>query len=923
MRHADGRLLFSATDLSRHLSCAHLTSLRRAAALGEIERPTPYDDPRAEVLKQRGIEHERRLLERFAAEGRAVEIVTPPESPFSERDPEEAAVRTREAMRRGVDVVYQGRLQDDDGRWSGYPDFLLRVDEASAPGGWSYEVLDAKLARVAKGEALLQLLLYSDLLAQVQGTRPEWMHLALGGNDGPREASFRVVEYSAYYRAVRRRFEAHAAEPPDTYPEPVDHCVLCDWKQGCADRRRADDHLSLVAGITRGQRRKLVDRGVTTMAGLGALDLTAFPPPDGVSHDALVRIREQARIQDQGRREGRRIHELITPVKEDKGLAALPAPSPGDHFFDLEGDAFATDGGREYLFGAADRHGGYDGCWALDQPAEKHAFERFIDRVTARWREHPGFHIYHYGAYETTAVKRLMSRYATREEEVDRLLRGRVFVDLHRVVRQGLRASVEGYSIKRLEPFYGFVRRIDLTTATRALVRFEAALESGEAHGTANGLRAEIEGYNRDDCLSTLRLAEWLERCRRELQALTGQPVPRPVLRDEEYDRERESAAEIAALFEALTAELPEEDDRLDDEQRARLLLAHLLEFHRREEKSMWWEFFDRCGFSAEEHVASRATLGALSYVGEVGQVKRSIVHRYRFPEQTHEIDVGDSPKNPDTAESDELKRGFCGTVVALDEAERTIDLKRGRNSPVPHPTALVPLDAVNSQVLRDSLLRLGRDMASDGSAESARRAAFDLLRRVPPRLETAAPRADVLRLFPREDGAAPEDAVALDNLVAPEETPLDAVRRIAPRLDRSVLPVQGPPGSGKTYTGARMILDLLAGGKRVGVTSNSHKVISNLLGAVCRAADERPGEGARGGREQGGGAADPAAVDVRGIQKANDGDGCSDERILQTDSNEAVAAALSNGEANLAGGTAWLWARPELADAVDVLVID
>ena len=926
MRHADGRLLFSATDLSRHLSCAHLTSLRRAAALGEIERPTPYDDPRAEVLKQRGIEHEQRLLERYAREGHSVEIVTPPESPFPERDPEEAAARTRDAMRRGVDVVYQGRLQDDDGRWSGYPDFLLRVDEASALGGWSYEVLDAKLARVAKGEALLQLLLYSDLLAQVQGTRPERMHLALGGGDGPREASFRVVEYSAYYRAVRRRFETHAAKPPDTYPDPVDHCALCDWKQGCADRRRADDHLSLVAGITRSQRRKLADRGVTTMADLGALDLTAFPPLDGVSHDALVRIREQARIQDQGRREGRRMHELITPVQEDKGLAALPAPSPGDLFFDLEGDAFAMNGGFEYLFGAADRHGGYDGCWALDEPAEKRTFERFVDRVTARWREYPGFHIYHYGAYETTAVKRLMSRYATREEEVDRLLRGRVFVDLHRVVRQGLRASVEGYSIKRLEPFYGFVRRVDLTTATRALVRFEAALESGEAHGTANALRAEIEGYNRDDCLSTLRLAEWLEGCRHDLEALTGQPVPRPAVRDEERDQERESAAEIAALFEALTAGLPEGNDGLDDEQRARRLLAHLLEFHRREEKSMWWEFFDRCGFSAEEHVGSRATLGALSYVGEVGQVKKSIVHRYRFPEQTHEIEVGDSPKNPDTAESDERKRGFCGTVVALDEAERTIDLKRGRNSPVPHPTALVPLDAVNSQVLRGSLLRLGRDMASDGltlTAESARRAAFDLLRRVPPRLETAKPRASPLSLFPREDGAAPEDAVALENLVAPEEAPLDAVRRIAPRLDRSVLPVQGPPGSGKTYTGARMILDLLAGGKRVGVTANSHKVISNLLGAVCRAMDDRPGEGAWAGREQGGVAAGPAAVDVRGIQKANDGDGCSDERIVRTHSNETVAEALSNGDANLAGGTAWLWSRQEMADAVDVLVID
>ena len=251
-----------------------------------------------------------------------------------------------------------------------------------------------------------------------------------------------------------------------------------------------------------------------------------------------------------------------------------------------------------------------------------------------------------------------MTRYATREDEVDQLLRGRVFVDLHRVVRQGLRASVESYSIKRLEPFYGFARAVDLTTATRALIQVEVRLESGDAAGVPDPLRTEIEGYNRDDCLSTLRLAAWLEECRRDLQALTGQPVPRPALRDEERDREQEPAVETAALFEALTAGLPVDDADLDDEQRARRLLAHLLEFHRREDKPMWWEFFHRCGFTEEEHVESRATLGALTCDGEVEQVKRSVIHRYRFPEQPHEIKVGDSPKNPDTAESDELKRG-------------------------------------------------------------------------------------------------------------------------------------------------------------------------------------------------------------------------------------------------------------------------
>ena len=901
MRHADGQLLFSATDLSRHLSCSHLTSLRRAVALGTIERPPPYDDPRADVLKQRGLEHEQHLLEQFTARGGTVEIITAPDTPFPERDPAVAATRTEEAMRRGADVIYQGRLQDEDGLWSGYPDFLLRVDRASRLGDWSYEALDAKLARTARGEALLQLLLYSDLLSQAQGIDPERMHLALGGTNAEDTTTFRVVEYAAYYRAVRRRFEAHAAVPPETYPEPVGHCDICDWKHSCAKRRRGDDHLSLVAGITRGQRRRLVERGVTTMTDLATLGLPLAPPLESVSPGALTRIREQARLQVQGQRERRHIHESITPVEPDKGLASLPEPSDGDLFFDLEGDAFAADGGFEYLFGVADRSGGYDASWALDPEREKQAFERFIDRVMARRAQYPGLHIYHYGAYETTAVKRLMSRYATREDEVDRLLRGRVFVDLHRAVRQGLRASVDRYSIKNLEPFYGYARDVDLTAATRALVRFEAALESGHAEGTAETLRAEIEGYNRDDCLSTLRLAEWLEDCRTELEDQMQTAVPRPAVREEETDQEQETTSETAELFQALTAGLPADDDELDDDQRARRLLAYLLEFHRREDKSTWWEFFDRCGLKGEEFIENRATLGGLTYVGETGRVKRSIVHRYRFPEQAHDIRTDDSPKNPATAESAEFKWGFCGTVAEVDDAAKTIDLKRGSNSPVPHPEALIPLEVVKSGVLQASLVRLATDVASNGfPPDSPRRAAFDLLRRSPPRLETPVSQPN------------PQGPDSPASLVAPGETPLEAVRRVARQLDRSILPVQGPPG-----TGAQAILDLLADGQRVGVTANSHKVISNLLGAVCEAADARleadpsaPGEPA-------------APVDVRGIQKAKDDDGCPDERIVQTSTNDAVAAALASGEANLAGGTAWLWAREEMAGAVDVVVID
>ena len=250
--------------------------------------------------------------------------------------------------------------------------------------------------------------------------------------------------------------------------------------------------------------------------------------------------------------------------------------------------------------------------------------------------------------------------------------------------------------------------------------------------------------------------------------------------------------------------------------------------------------------------------------------------------------------------------------MVALDETGGTIDLKHGRSSPVPHPAALVPLDNVPNTVLRESLARLAEAIVSGGfAADSPRRAAFDLLGRVPPRIEPPASPPNASGFGVRE------------GLAAQGEAPLDAVQRIAPRLDRSVLPVQGPPGSGKTYTGARMILDLLVGGGRVGVTANNHKVISNLLAAVCDAADEPPVENGQAGGESDTRPARQAPVDIRGIQKANEGDGCSDERIALAGPNDEVAEALATGEANLAAGTAWLWAREEMAGTVDILVVD
>ena len=366
-----------------------------------------------------------------------------------------AAAETIAAMASGADVIYQATFFD--GTWRGHADFLLRVDDPARPsvwGPWHYEVADTKLAKHVKASAVLQICSYIDQLERIQGVRPAWLHVALGGSARTVER-LRVDDYMAYYRSARDRFlatmtdEQPAAFPPSgTYPEPVDHCEVCRWAAECVARRRGDDHLSFVAGISGRQRQALAGRGIATLEALGDLVLPLHPRLEGTGETALLRVREQARIQLEERRTGVRRYELFLPepgdpIDPERGLATLPEPSPGDLFLDLEGDPYALDDGLDYLFGILEADGTFHAFWSRDEhgeftaAGEKRAFEQVIDFIGERLRADPNLHVYHYAAYEPTALKRLMGRYATREEEVDDFLRRGVLVDLLRAVRQG------------------------------------------------------------------------------------------------------------------------------------------------------------------------------------------------------------------------------------------------------------------------------------------------------------------------------------------------------------------------------------------------------------------------------------------------------------------------------------------------------
>lgn len=857
-------MLYSASDIVNYLECEHLTTLD----LIDLETPLQKteDSEQAKLIQAKGYAHEADFLGLLKARHSSLIDIAATGGGL-----EQKVAATLQAMRDGYEIIFQATLRD--GCLIGHADFLRKVPRPSELGEWSYEVLDTKLARSTKAKFIIQLGFYSALVGKAQGLPPLQMHVVLGDRT---EAAYRYADYARYLNLVTQRFlERVTGKALETYPVPCEKCGLCKWSGLCEDKRLKDDHLCQVANVSGLQIKKLQASDVMTLEALGTLPLETKIPK--MAAETLEKLHRQARLQLLARQSGENQLELL-PQEVDaiRGLARLPRSDAGDLFFDMEGNPL-EEGGLEYLFGLYFfQHGKpeFKAFWGHNRAEEKLAFEAFMDFVTAWLRQYPAAHIYHYAHYEQTALKKLMSLHGTREAEVDNLLRAQKLVDLYKVVREGIRVSEPRYSIKNIEHFYLEHRTGDVTNAGASIVYYERWKETGDPQ-----LLKDIEDYNFDDVRSTYELQQWLLSLRPAglpwaKDAVAGLEAGIPEVGELTPEEKR-----LIPYRERLTDPLPKDRKIWGQPEHLQELTYQLLDFHRRSAKPAWWAMFSRMEMAEDELLDDVECLAGLTpdSASPPRQEKRSIVYTYLFPEQESKLKTGDSAAITHTAEPvNELK---------IDEENRRVSFKRAANKePLPGCVGLGPGMPVSTKALTEAVFRFG-DSVIEGDSKY-------------PAIE-----AILNQSLPKIRGAkAGNPIVPADNESLPQI--IEAISD----LDSSYLFVQGPPGAGKTYTGSHVIVALLKKGCRVGVSSNSHKAVNNLLQGIVKAAKELD-------------------YVFRGAKKSTNGkiDSLFDGDYIDDvfDNDEIWGTFGSEGEYRLVAGTAWLFANEEMDQQLDYIFVD
>ena len=710
---------------------------------------------------------------------------------------EEKIKETIQALKNGYELVYGGWLAS--GNWRGELDFLeINKTVKSNFGDWSYEIIDTKNTSKVKKDHIYQISLYSFLLKEAQGILPKNFYILL--KDKKKEI-VRIGEVYDIFLEQKLSFENFVKNDLNRKKlEKVSYCSFRDLQEFCEKEWINQKHLNQVLGNNKNNIKRLNEAGIKNFSELSKLD--PKKKIEGLKDETKIKLINQAKLQIDAHTEGVIKFKFIEEnFALNKGFNLLPEPAPGDLFFDLEGvQDYVYSGRLEYLFGIfyeENEKKVFKSFWAHNRDEEKQSLIKFFEFTKTHFKKYPKAKIYHYAPYEITALERLTSIHKVHGVDYDHYLNLGKFVDLFRVVKQGIYVSQKSYSIKDIEKYYDFKRTGEILKGD---VSEEFYIQW--MHNNDKRLLDKIEDYNKQDCESTFRLRKWLLRIKPKQTKWFVPEKEKIELRPFE-----ETLLEFQGKFENFKPK----------HNKISKLLSDVIGFYNREQKPQWRQHFDRKDLSDSDLMDDRECIGNMKLVS-VFQDKRSLVYKYIFPEQEYKLKEGRTciiANNTDPERSD-----YAGKIQELDQIKRSLLLRKG-------------VSKEDKQLPK--ILSIGEKVMEHARFENLNKNIYRFCDNVLEKKDGYNAIKDFInRDIPKIKG------IKKGEKIIKTEKYDDEIPKIILNLQNSYLYLQGPPGSGKTYQSANAIIELLKNNKKIAVTANSHKVIHNLLERVENLADNQ-----------------------------------------------------------------------------------
>ena len=859
MKILDKKILSSPSDLNNFVSCKYLIQNEIKFLNKEIQRNDQSIDQK--LWKEFGLKHENKHFRLFKEKYKKIISIK------QDLKEDERFKLTLDAINKGYDLIYHAYFIDENFR--GEADFLIRTDTKSKIGNFSYEVYDTKVSRKPRPRHIYQITAYSSMLSKIQGILPERMHL-IDGSDIVHK--YKTKEFLDFYLFTKNNFEKYLKNisKEKVYPEKCSHCAICDYSQVCEKIWVEDNYINQVAKINRSQIEKLKKIGINTVKKLAEANPEQLKVK--INKQALKDRISQAQLQEEKRETGASKYIILDPDK-GKGFYKLPEPNEGDLFFDIEGYPQEDGRGFEYLHGIYyknKKNFEFKYFWAKDfkKEFEKENFIELINFFKSHFKKYPKAHLYHYNSYEKRSLRQLASLFSSDFPEgsnfVDSLLRGEKFVDLFLIVNQSVRTSEKDMSLKSIEGvLYNFKRKGDVKKAEESVKLYDFWLSSKDEK-TKN----DIIEYNKEDCVSTFYLREFL--IEKKPESIDWFSIT-PETEKKAQDKKSWEEVEIGLLKALDKKELSKEP--LTE------TIRNLVGFHRREQKPEWWEIFDRMEKTHDELEDDPECIGQCVLQSPVPEkVEKGVIFTYKFNDQDYKLkkdtSVYDAHENYSIGKIEEIiEESPNKNIVKIKLGDKKFKSLGG----MPSIVSLCRRGAPNIAVLEQALNRFVEDYINKKG--SSYKSIVDLLNRGNPDLKNI------------KSG---------DHLIDESKDITSESVKVIKQMNSTCLSIQGPPGTGKTYNSAKIIIELMRDGKKVGVSSNSHEAIKTLLSEIEEQAINEK-------------------FNFKGMKKSNSTNLFEGKFIIDV----IKDLPINMDDFSLFAGTAWFFSNIRMSHSLDYLFID